>query len=247
MRFQLSAHHLRSSFQRLRDPQVQVWVMAGFSVLLVLIGHLRAWNASSEGKNDSRSSASRLLLAGARVEWSEDFAATPRQASRPALFLSADALPQRKASAAIAPVLDLRPAMQAAASQPWQALERQLRQQLAHAGAPPAPLKIHLSWNGDRRGNAALVSRLLTTIKSRTAAGIVIGNGSRSGDGEIELLSDFSLTEGPVEITLIGPPGRATPSQLAALAEVLVHLEALSGHPLIPAPALGTLGYQLAL
>ena len=232
MRYLPPALQLISSLQRLRDPQVQVWIMAGIAVLLVLIGHHRAWNASSEGKNDARPSASRLLLAGARVQWSEDFATVlHRRDTRPVLMLSANPLPLQKKRESASPVLAVRPAMEAAASQPWQAIDRTLRYQLSQAGLPASPLKIRLAWSGDSRGNAALMARRQPAAAS--PAGLVIGNGSRSGNGEIEWLSpSYSLSSGVVDITLIGPPGRTTSVQLAALAELLVHLEALSGHRL---------------
>ena len=235
MRARFSASSITTMFQRLRDPQMQVWVMAGVSVLLVLIGHLHAWNPSGEGKNNTRPSASRLLLAGARIDWSEDFgAAAPRQESRPVLVLGTDPLAHRKRSGPAISALRVRPAMQMAAGSPWRALDRPLRQQFSEAGIPASPIKIILRWSGDARGNAALISKrqaLAAAPQNTTPARIVIGNGSRSGDGEIELLSpNFSLKPGVVEITLIGSAGRNSPSQLAALAELLVHLEALSGH-----------------
>jgi len=251
MRFPLLLFHSTALCRRLRDPQVQVWMMAGVSVLLVLIGHLRAWNPSGEGKNEVRLTASRLLLAGARMEWSEDFAAvTPRPEARPVLVLAANPSPPRKTPAPAAAVLQMRPAMQAAASQPWQALDRPLRLQLSHAGIPAAPLKIRLRWSGDARGNAALVARhpIPSTAACESSSGLVIGNGSRSGDGEIEWLSPaMSLNPADVEITLIGPCGRTSPSQLSALAELLVHLEAMSGHRLETPPAGAGAGNALVL
>lgn len=225
--------------QRFRDPQLQVWVMAGFSVLLVLIGHLHAWNASGEGKNEAVTSASKLLLAGARVEWTEEFAAAPRSAKRPALSLAALPLPEPapKARPAAPTIPDVRPAMEAAAGRPWQALDRSLRNQLSHASLPASPLTIRLGWSGESRGNAALVARHAAASGATREAGFVIGNGSRSRDGQIEWLPrEKTLGSGIVEITLIGPSGQSTTSQWAALGELLAHLEALSGHRAVIAP-----------
>jgi hypothetical protein len=237
MRLLRPAFSFFSTLQRLRDPQVQVWVMVGCSLLLVLIGHLHAWNASGEGKNEARTSASRLLLAGARVEWSEEFAAAPRPKNRPVLNLVSTPFPVSKARTAVAAIPDVRPAMELASGQPWQALDRSLRSQLAVAGIPAAPLTIRLRWSGESRGNAALVARHAAASGAPDDAGFVIGNGSRSRDGEIEwLFRNTTLGADAVEITLIGSHGQSTPRQWAALAELLVHLEALSGHRALFAP-----------
>ena len=215
---------------RLRDPLVQVWVMAGFSVLLVLIGHLRAWNATGEGKNNYRESASRLLLAGARIEWSDKFGSAHRPKQRPTMNLGYSSLPGKSTIAAF-PGLDLRCAMQLAASQPWQAVDRPVRQSLSQAKLPARALRVRLNWTGDVRGNAALVARRLPSESIAAAATFVIGNGSRSGDGQIECLtSGTSFAGGLVDVTLIAAAGRISPRQLAAVAELLVHLEALSGY-----------------
>lgn len=243
MRFPHSVPSILLHLQRLRDPQVQVWVMVGCSVLLVLIGHLHAWNASGEGKNEAGTSASKLLLAGARVEWTEEFAAALCSAKRPALSLAATPFPEtaRKARPATPTIPDVRPAMEAAAGRPWQALDRSLRTQLSHASLPASPLTIRLGWSGESRGNAALVARQAAASGTIRDGGFVIGNGSRSWDGQIEWLPrEKTLGSGIVEITLIGPAGQSTASQWAALAELLAHLEALSGHRVVIAPHTGS-------
>ena len=72
---------------------------------------------------------------------------------------------------------------------------------------------------------------------NRNTAGFVIGNGSRSKDGEIEtLLPQFSFEGGHVEIILIGSGTNPTPRQTSALGELLHHLEAISGHILMADP-----------
>lgn len=239
MRYQRLAHTMIFAFRRLRDPQVQVWVMAGFAVLLVLIGHLRAWSPSGEGKNSSTASPSRLLLAGARVSWTEEFGPAQRPSHRPVLVLSG---PVSKASASAparlrnlpAPSLDVRAAMQEAAGKSWQFLGLALRQQLGAAAKPATALKIRLSWSGDQRGNAALIASRKFPADSPAAA-FVIGNGSRSGDGRIELISAHcSFADGVVDIILVGQGTGPTPRQSGALGELLNHLEALSGFAVVP-------------
>lgn len=234
MRFSRLLLSLLFQLRRLHDPQVQVWVMAGLSVLLLLMGHLRAWSGSGEGKNDATASASRLLLAGARVTWTEEFGPAQQGSRRPVLCLQAPAAGgARPLPGPPAVRLDLRSPMEEAAARPWQFLDRSLRQQLAAAPRASLPLQIRLVWSGDTRGNAALVSR--QQAAPQAPAGFVIGNGSRSGDGQIEALRpSLSMAEGLVEITLIGTGSALTPRQSAALGELLHQLEAISGHLLLP-------------
>ena len=239
MRLLRSVHSLITLCHRLRDPQVQVWVMAGFSVLLVIIGHLRAWSLGSEGKNTAGVSPSRLLVAGARVNWTEEFGSYPRETQRPQLVLSGPtagmaAVPAKKSP----PRLDLRPAMQEAASRPWQFLDRPLRQQLAATAKSSGSPRIHLAWSGDARGNAALIALQQSLRERPEPAGFVIGNGSRSGDGRIEYLPSHGTAVESLNITLIGQSGPPTPNQMAALGELLHQLEALSGHLLLPETAM---------
>ncbi len=240
MRILRSVNSLISLCRRFRDPQVQVWAMAGFSVLLVIIGHLRAWSPGSEGKNASGGSATRLLLAGARVSWTEDFGSHARETWRPQLVLGgpASGIPAAPAKKTFSG-MDLRPAMQEAASRPLQFLDRPLRLQLATTARTSTPWRIQLVWSGDARGNAALVDLQRSITAQPEASGFVIGNGSRSGDGQIEYVAS-TLTEacGVLNITLIGQGGAPTPRQMAALGELLLQLEALSGHLILPEQAL---------
>lgn len=229
--------------QRLRDPLVQVWFMAGISVLLVLIGHLRAIQATCEGKNETNTSPSRLLIAGANVTWTEEFGPAHRETRRPVLALNAPAPAAHRLvahTAASAP-MDVRPVMQEAASRPLKFLARPLRQALTSAPKASAALKVQLTFSGATRGNAALISLQSQPASAATAAArFVIGNGSRSGDGTIAWISPpRSLESGLVEIILVGKPGAPTPAQTAALGELLNLLEAISGHSLQPddAPA----------
>ncbi len=236
MRIQRSVNSLISLCRRFRDPQVQVWAMAGFSVLLVIMGHLRAWSPGSEGKNASGGSPTRLLLAGARVSWTEDFGSHARETWRPQLVLGGPvsgtpAVPVKKAFAG----MDLRPAMQEAASRPLQFLDRPLRQQLASTAKNATPWRIHFAWSGDTRGNAALVDLQRSITAQPGASGFVIGNGSRSGDGQIEFIASTPAEATDIlNITLIGHGGAPTQSQMAALGELLHQLEALSGHLILP-------------
>ena len=212
-------------FDRLRDPQLQVWLMAGFSLLLLLIAQVRAWNPSGEGKNEPAASASRLLLAGAQVSWTEAFGPAPQPSRRPVLQLPARPTAPLALTRQAAPVPDPRPAMEAAAARPWQFLDRPLRQRLAQLGPAAAPLHIHLTWSGDSRGNAALI------LHRQATAAFVIGNGSRSGDGDIAFAPNPAAGSA-VAITLIGDGRAATPRQMAALGELLHHLESRSGYPI---------------
>ncbi len=225
---------LAASCRGLRDPQVQVWLMAGLSLLLLLIGHIRAWSPSGEGKNEA--AASRLLLAGAQVSWTEAFGPSLRPSRRPLLVLQSHLSPSLAPPRHPAEVPDPRPAMEAASAQPWQFLDRSLRGRIAQAGPAAESLHIRLAYSGDARGHAALVPR------RSAAAAFVIGNGSRSGDGRVE------FAPGPahgtaVDVTLIGSGRAPTPRQMAALGELLLHLESRSGHPIqltdshIPTPA----------
>jgi hypothetical protein len=237
MRFFLFNLRRSALFQRLQDPRVQVWMMAGFAGLLVLIGHVRAWSATGQGKNQGDAPAGRLLMAGARVSWAESFGPAQRESKRPALLL------QSPAPRTAAPLLtkssprslQVRPAMEEAASRSWTFLERPLRQQLITAAPHSRPLQIRLCWSGDARGNAEQVARHQAQAGHRPAAAFVIGNGSRSPDGHIEASSpSLNLEAGRVEITLIGRGGDPTARQLAALGELLHHLEAVTGHLLLP-------------
>ncbi len=240
MRILRSVNSLISLCRRFRDPQVQVWAMAGFSVLLVIIGHLRAWSPGSEGKNASGGSATRLLLAGARVSWTEDFGSNDRETWRPQLVIGSPAagIPAAPAKTAF-DGMDLRPAMQEAASRPLLFLDRPLRQQLASTARTATPWRIQLAWSGDTRGNAALIDLQRSITAQPEASGFVIGNGSRSGDGQIESLASSTTETGDIlNITLIGQGGAPTKSQMAALGELLHQLEALSGHLILPEQAL---------
>ncbi len=232
---------LKSLLQHLRDPRIQVWLMVGSALLLLGIGHVRAWSGASEGKNQAHRPASRLLVAGARLDWTESFGPAQEETRRPTLALHAPAPPAAMAKTspapAQAPMLEIRSAMQEAAAKPWNFLGRPLRQQLAVAARTPQPLHVRLVWSGDPRGNAALVAGPWnSTSRSGQSAHFVIGNGSRSGDGEITALSaKFPPSGDVIEITLIGKDGHhPTDAQKAALGELLHHVEALTGHLLLP-------------
>lgn len=245
---------------RLKDPQMQVWIMAGVAVLLVLIGHLRAWSPSGEGKNASTASASKMLLGGARMEWTEEFGPGKLVTQRPALILETPSIPshtasarrtaQRHAPSALAVNLNVRPIMQEAAEKTWKFLKSPLRQQLSALPIPAAAPTVRLRWSGDARGNATLVARSRKPGPNGTAllASFVIGNGSRSPDGLIEILPVLPISSGSLlittstpalppppclEITLIGTAATgASPRQTAALGELLNQLEAVCGHRL---------------
>ena len=119
----------------LRDPQVQVWWLAGLALMLLGMGHLRAESGLGEGKIQGGSAVGRLLLAGASVEWSENFGSQQPSAQRPALCLKrrvkAAGLGSSKAVALMG--LKVRPAMMVASSRPWMAVTRELREKLASA------------------------------------------------------------------------------------------------------------------
>jgi len=242
MRLQHTTVRLFHFLQHLRDPLVQVWFMAGISVLLVLIGHLRAIQSTGEGKNETNTSPSRLLIAGATVTWTEDFGPAHRETRRPVLALNAPAPAADRLAAhtAASKPMDVRPVMQEAASRPLKFLDRPLRQALTSAPKASAALKVHLTFSGATRGNAALISLQSRPASAVAAARFVIGNGSRSGDGTISLISPpHSLESGLVEIILVGKPGAPTPAQTAAPGALPNLLEAISGHSLQPdgAPA----------
>ena len=234
---------------RIADPLVQVWGLAGISCVLLIMGQLRSWNASGEGKNETRPSEVRLLLGGARVAWATDFAAMgSREVRRPVLVLVGEPFVQPAGLVKLRPVLDLRPAMAASAGQLGGALPRAFREQLAQRGVPGVPLTIRLRWSGDARGNAALVERQQVSRPQsptrRAWARLVIGNGSRSADGGIAWLAAAGRAESHVvEVTLVGAEGRATRSQLETLAELMVQLEAFSGHRVSGDPAGGAIGF----
>ncbi len=249
MRILRSLNSLIFLCRRFRDPQVQVWAMAGFSVLLVIIGHLRAWSPGSEGKNASGISPTRLILAGARVSWTEDFGAHSRETWRPQLVLkgpvaASPAAPAKNTFAG----MDLRPAMQEAAARPLRFLDRPLRQQLTNTAQPSTSWRLHLAWSGAARGNAALVDLQRSITAQPETSGFVIGNGSRSGDGQIEYLASTPVEPCDVlNITLIGHGGAPTQNQIAALGELLHQWEALSGHLILPEQALPELLPVLAV
>ena len=227
----------RFLLQRLNDPQVQVWLMTGLAMVLLLIGHNRAWSPVGEGKNAINPTASRLLLAGATVSWNDEFAPSQRSTRRPNLILHSPPSRQRQMAnrgSGSSKTLEVRSSMEAAASRPWQFLSRPLRQQLAQAPPAKKPLQATLQWSGDHRGNAALLAIHATRHHASSAATFVIGNGSRSKDGEIEpLRPQFSFAGGRVDIILIGSGSGPTARQTSALGELLHQLEALTGHLLI--------------
>ena len=240
---------------------MQVWIMAGVAVLLVLIGHLRAWSPSGEGKNASPASASKMLLGGARVEWTEEFGPAKQVAQRPSLILESPSAPartemarravKRKTQSALAVNLDVRPIMQEAAGKSWKFLKGPLRQQLSALPAPTGAPALRLRWSGDSRGNATLVARSRKPGSTGPAAlaSFVIGNGSRSPDGMIEIIPGGQNTAGSVLIATSTPPGAPLPCleitligtastgltarQTAALGELLNQLEAVCGHRLV--------------
>lgn len=239
--------HLDSLILQLRDPKVQVWLMAGSALLLLVIGHVRAWSGPGEGKNQAHRPAARLLVAGARLDWTESFGPDRKESRRPTLSLNVESPPaptvHRRPQSTLA-LGEVRPAMEAAATRPWKHLKRPMRRQLATAGSGPQPLRIQLEWSGGDRGNSAQLEgswQPSPLDRDRPSAHFVIGNGSRSGDGEIDCLSSsLSLKDGRVVITLIGRGGMPTPDQQEALGELLHHLEALSGHPLLPESTLAS-------
>ncbi|RYD31196.1 MAG: hypothetical protein EOP86_18430, partial [Verrucomicrobiaceae bacterium] len=128
MRHLLSAVQLiRLHAIRLREPLVQVWLMAGMALVLVIIGHVHAVRQSGDWKNPDMRSAARLLTAGASLQWSDDFAPGGGTARpRPAIALSPVPTPGR--SSGIRPGggadLDWRGEMTAAASRPWKHLAK---------------------------------------------------------------------------------------------------------------------------
>jgi hypothetical protein len=238
MRFPTSQTAPLTLLERLRDPLLQVWLMAGMSVMLVVIGHLRAIHAIGEGKNAPNPTPLRLLAAGVAVSWSDEEAPTHRETRRPLLVLNTRPPVQRAlAQAKPKAPLDLAPLMQDAATRPLAYVNRPLRESLTAAATVPAPLTVQINWSGASRGNAALIC-LQTPPSSGTAARFVIGNGSRSRDGQIIWITPGqSLASGLVQITLIGQSHTPTPAQSAALGELLNVLEALSGHPILPPAA----------
>jgi hypothetical protein len=224
----------RSLLQHLKDPQLQVWLMSGLALVLLIIGHIRAWSPVGEGKIGPAPTASRLLLAGASVSWNDEFAPGQRPSRRPVLILHNTVATQQVNVNPAPGLFEVRSLMEQAAGRPWRYLSRPLRQQLARAPSPNGPLRATLRWSGDHRGNAPLIALQDSHRHPNAKTSFVIGNGSRSKDGEIEMLFPrVAFAGGQVEIILIGSGTNPTPRQTSALGELLNHLEAMSGHLLM--------------
>lgn len=234
MRHLLSAVQLiRLHATRLREPLVQVWLMAGMALVLVIIGHVHAVRQSGDWKNPDARSAARLLIAGASLQWSDDFAPAGGAARpRPAIALAP--LPALGRSSGIHPGggadLDWRGEMTAAASRPWKHLGKTQRQVIDQVRGLSTGLSVSLVWTGDPRGNAALYSFECRRLGLAGPGAFVIGNGSRSGNGSLEMAGPLlPSADAPVVVTLIGSPDTVTAPQKAALGELLNYLEARFG------------------
>jgi hypothetical protein len=222
---------------RLREPLVQVWLMTGMALILVIMGHVHAVRQSGDRKNPDTLSAVRLLTAGPNFQWSDNFAPATPAGARPALAL---VVPDTSASsdgpkpapllpARDTPALDWRAGMTAAASRPWAFLGKEQRQFIGRTDRPADGLTVRLAWSGGLSGNAALNHLEAQRLGKSEAPCFVVGNGSRSPDGGIELTAESLPGEGSVAITLIGTPESITGKQQAALGELLNYLEARFG------------------
>jgi hypothetical protein len=115
----------------------------------------------------------------------------------------------------------------------WRSLHRELRRNIdAQAPAAAGWTELGVRASGDGSGSAAdLRFRARSdTAGTRELPHFVIGNGSRSDDGAIEM-TDRALAESTVDILLIGggsdrPP---TAAQLHALTELVDYLRAKAG------------------
>lgn len=225
----LATHSFRLHAARLREPLVQVWLMTGMALILVIMGHVHAVRQSGDWKNLDTPSALRLLSAGPRVQWTDDFAPAGTVRPRPAIDLGE---PSSSAGSSLSPdtaaAPDWRVEMASAASRPWTHLAKAQRQAMDQAARPASGQNLRLIWTGDPRGNAALHSLQCQRLGQADPSTFVIGNGSRSQDGGIEITGPLE-SPGPLVITLIGTPRSFTADQKAALGELLNYLEARFG------------------
>ncbi|MES2708746.1 MAG: hypothetical protein V4726_19275 [Verrucomicrobiota bacterium] len=230
MRNLLSATRLfRLHAARLREPLVQVWLMAGMALILVIMGHVRVVRQSGDWKNMGTQSAARLLMAGANLQWTDDFAPAAAARSRPVIALTVSgSRPDSTPPAPVDTLVDWRGQMAAAASRSWEYLEKAQRRMIDSTVRPATGVSVSLAWTGDPRGNASLHALECQRLGQSDASTFVIGNGSRSKDGGLEIPRPLQ-PESPVVVTLIGTPLSVTSGQKAALGELLNYLEARFG------------------
>ena len=212
---------IRARAARLRDPLVQVWLLVALAFMFGIVSHYRSDARSGDEKIASIQSPARLLLGGARMSWSDDFAGPSAGESR-ARPIQTSALPEWKADAA------------AAGRMPWRHLDQAARHVVN--SVPRGALRevpFLTVWSGGRTGNQELVA-LHRSRREAAEVDFVIGNGTRSGDGEIEVSSAWlsrtaEKTDQPVRICFVGVPGEPTTAQRRAAGELLNYLEARFG------------------
>lgn len=217
---------------RLREPLVQVWLMAGTGFILVIMGHVRAVRQSGDWKNPDTSAPFQLLTAGASLQWTDDFAIPQTSAPRPSLVLNLSRPTAPLAANRVMPdpvsSLDWRGEMETAARGSWEFLLKKDRAEIDLVQLPATGLEVRLAWTGDHRGNAALHRLDCQRRGVADESSFVIGNGSRSGNGSLEITG--GLQKGKVTVmSLIGTPETTTTAQKAALGELLNYLEARFG------------------
>lgn len=217
---------------RLREPLVQVWLMAGMGFILVIMGHVRAVRQSGDWKNHDRAGPLRLLTAGASLQWTDDFANPQSSAPRPSVVLNPTRQAAPPAANRVMPdplsSLNWRGEMETAARGTWEYLSKTDRGEIDLAPLPATGMEVRLSWTGDRRGNASLhhLDCQHRGVPDETC--FVIGNGSRSPDGSLEMTG--GLQKGKlILVSLIGTPETTTEAQKSALGELLNYFEARFG------------------
>lgn len=235
----------RARAERLRDPLVQVWLLVATAFLFGMLSHYRADRRSGDEKIASFQSPARLLLGGARVTWSDDFAGGPSAgpSARPRLSLR-PVSDERSKRGGAGPVVvsssdravlpDWKSAAAEAGRLPWRHLDRKARTALNAVPRTVLPeVRFVTVRSGGSTGNLALVEHHRSR-RDAAGADFVIGNGSRSADGEIEIGPGWDARasgadRGPVRICVVGAVEHPTSAQRQAVGELLNYLEARFG------------------
>lgn len=226
---------------RLGDPLTQVWLLTG-GVLLsgVLLRDPENGSRNPERATIFGNGGTGIALlpraAGVGPGWSDSFSPDiPESAlARPPVVLP----PLEEAEDDPAPVVvrepempedELRGEMRKAARRPWRFLTREIRDAI---NALPqngfSRLEISLSRSGASSGGARLL--FWRGKAEREPADFVIGNGSHTADGAIEIGPGWRTRTDEasrrVRLCFIGEPGSPpTPAQRAAAGELLNYLE----------------------
>ncbi len=191
---------------RWQEPAVQVRGLILGGVVAFMVMHHGGWLAESQGKNKNE------------LGWTHD-GVVPR--AHMGFELGAGMGCAGRAGAVFPDARQL--CELAATADGWRFLTPRLRDGMREL---PAGLQhVAVEWSGASTGSPAELAR--------RPYGIVIGNGTRSDDGEVSLTG--ATQKGALRLCLVGE-GTLTAAQIEALGEVLHFLRIRSSHLAISVP-----------